>query len=200
MPIIAKKGGEFQLASAGSHEAVCCAVWDLGYQSRVWNNQEDIVKQVTIAWEIAETIKDEKSKYYGKRLVISKRYTNSLGSKANLRKDLESWRGRGFAKEELEGFDLERLIGVNCLLSVVHNGSNNNTYANVTAIMKTMNGKEKMIAENPKDFCPDWVKKIQAKAIPEESEHQSQEPDVDTSKLDNDEANNSFDPDNEVPF
>ena len=189
MPIWSKKeGGDFQLVSAGTHEAVCCAVWDLKRQAQVWNNQEKIMKKVIIAWEIAETIKDVKSKNHGKRLVISKKYTNSLGDKTNLRKDLESWRGRAFTKEELNKFDLERLIGINCLLSIVHNAKNDKIYSNISAVMKAMKGKEKMVPENLKDFCPGWVKDLQAKAVPEkpkEPEDESQELDIDMSQMEN---------------
>jgi len=43
-------------------------------------------------------------------LMISKRYTMSLGEQSTLRKDLESWRGKKFTPEELQGFDLNACI------------------------------------------------------------------------------------------
>ena len=60
----------------------------------------------------------------GKPFLISRRYSLSLHEKSSLRRDLESWRGRAFTQEELRGFDLEVLIGVGCLVSVVHEQRN----------------------------------------------------------------------------
>src|SRR3990167_2490369 len=65
--------------------------------------------------------------------------------KANLRKHLEAWRGKKFTKEELDGFDVEKLLGVNCQLQVIHNLSDNGgTFANVQAIVPLGKGMVKI--------------------------------------------------------
>jgi hypothetical protein len=56
--------------------------------------------------------------------VLSKEFTISLAEKANLRKFLESWRGQNFTKEELEGFDIDKLLGAKCLMSIKHKEPN----------------------------------------------------------------------------
>ena len=53
--------------------------------------------------------------------LIAKEYTVSLNEKANLRKDLESWRGKEIQPTELEGFDMTNLLGVQCTLQIMHN-------------------------------------------------------------------------------
>ncbi|MHA1379626.1 MAG: hypothetical protein ACTSRG_14730 [Candidatus Helarchaeota archaeon] len=44
----------------------------------------------------------------------------SLHAKATMRKFLESWRGKKFTKEELEGFDLQKILGKPCQLQIIH--------------------------------------------------------------------------------
>lgn len=53
-------------------------------------------------------------------MTIQREYTLSLSEKANLRHDLESWRGRQFTPAELEGFAVEKVLGQPCMLSVIH--------------------------------------------------------------------------------
>ena len=162
--IIAKDEGKcFDLISAGTVQAVCYAVWDLGRQKVTWNNETKTQWKIIIAWETTHIIENE-GKYKGKRMVVSKRYTNSLNEKASLCKDLESWRGNAFTEEERKGFDLEKLIGVNCLLSIVHNESNGKTYANVNNVSNVMAGQEKLMPENTIE-APEWVQKIQANPV-----------------------------------
>jgi hypothetical protein len=95
-----------------------------------------------IMWEIPELlIKFEKD---GKEVeaprVISKKYTLSLGEKANLRKDLQSWRGRAFTMEELEGFDLVNVLEKNCMLQIINTTKDGKTYSNISSILPLYKG------------------------------------------------------------
>ena len=74
----------------------------------------------------------------------------SLGEKSSLRPILEAWRGKKFTEEELEGFDLERLIGVNCQIQILHNKYQGKTYGNVQAVVPAARGVAKM--EIPADY------------------------------------------------
>ena len=127
MAIIAKKPDtSFTPCPEGLHQAVCVDVVDLG----VVKGQFGEKHKVAIRWQVDVT--DER----GRRYELSKWYTLSLHEKANLRKDLECWRGRKFTEEELKGFDLEKLLGANCQLQVIHNVSDEGkTYDNVQAIV-----------------------------------------------------------------
>jgi hypothetical protein len=49
---------------------------------------------------------------------VSKEFSLSLNEKATLRKFLDTWRGVPFTNEEAKRFDVTRLIGVPCMLSV----------------------------------------------------------------------------------
>lgn len=128
MAVYAKDNSkEFPIAPPGTHIAVCVDVVDKGNVETPWGPKPKCV----LIWEI-----DEHCEEYEGRFQVNKQYTISLHEKANLTQDLESWRGKAFSQEEKKGFDLERLIGVPCLLNVVHNTTDaGKTYANVKAIM-----------------------------------------------------------------
>lgn len=144
MAIIAKAGdgGNFQPAPAGVHQAVCVDVVDLGILEVTYKGETKKQHKVNVAWQISEDRED------GKPFLVFKRYTLSLHEKAGLRKDLEAWRGRKFTRDEEMGFDVESIIGANCLLNVTHNNVNDKTYANVASIMPlhknmpTMNARD----------------------------------------------------------
>lgn len=137
MAIVAKKsGGSFTPAPAGSWGGVCCDVVDLGIVESTYSGKAKKQHKIRIVWQIDENMES------GKPFCVSQRYTLSLHEKAGLRKDLESWRGRAFTEEELEGFDVETVIGAPCLLSVVQEASGGNIYANVKGVMKLPRGMQ----------------------------------------------------------
>jgi len=161
MSVIAKKPeGPGILTPEGTCQAVCYGVWDIGIQKISWNGMDKPVHKVVIGWEINEKIDMPESEYHGKPYVISNRYTLSLSEKSNLYKHLTSWRGKPFTKEELDGFDLEKLIGANCMLNVVHNEVGERVYANISGIMRLPKGMPSIIPETPHD-PPQWVKFLQ---------------------------------------
>jgi hypothetical protein len=127
---------DFQPAPAGVHSARCCDVRDLGMVKSSWQGVEKEAHKILVSWMISELRED------GKPFLVSKRYTASLHEKAALRKELAAWRGRDFTEAELDGFDLDSVIGVAALLNVVHAKSQDGmkTYANVASIMPLPKG------------------------------------------------------------
>jgi hypothetical protein len=143
MAIMASAGPSFTPAPAGTHAAVCVDVVDLGVVETNWQGKVTRKHKVSIVWQIDEDRDD------GKPFAVRKRYTLSLHEKAALRKDLESWRGRAFTEEELQGFDLENLLRIGCLLNIIHASKDGQTYSNVASIMKLPKG---MQAPEPRDY------------------------------------------------
>lgn len=164
MAIIVKDtgNGDFQLPDSGIHNAVCSNVYDLGLQPG-W--QGKMQHKVVVMWELEQTIPE--GDFSGKRFIVSQMYTASLSERANLRAHLESWRGRSFTEDELAGFDIEKLRGVPCTLSIVHNENKGKTYANVSAVMKHDKSKEALVPELAPDYVPEWVKNKMNDAAPE---------------------------------
>lgn len=129
-------------------------VYDLGleYDERFQKEKHVIV----VFWELAELMDD------GRPFMVSQKYTLSLGEKANLRRDLESWRGKPFSEAELSGFDVERLVGVNCFLNLVQVvAQNGRTYTNIKGIMPLPRGIEPMKPVNTE--IPKWAQERRAK-------------------------------------
>ncbi len=69
-----------------------------------------------------------------------------------------------FEKYVKEGFDIEKLVGKNCLINIVHNTKGDKTYANISGVMALPKGTEQMIPEN-KNEPPAWIQNKQAEAI-----------------------------------
>lgn len=146
MAIVAKASGgdgkTFDPAPAGVHQGVCVDVIDLGVLDVTWQGKSKKQHKINVAWQIAEKRDD------GKPFLVFKRYTLSLNEKASLRKDLESWRGKAFTRDEEMGFDVESVIGANCLLNIQHNQVADKTYANVVSIMPLVKGMPKIEASD----------------------------------------------------
>lgn len=149
MPIIAKanEDSSFEPAPQGTFRAVCVDVVDLGVLDVTWQGQTKRQHKVNVAWVIDEPRED------GRPFMVFKRYTLSLSEKSTLRKDLESWRGRKFTRDEEMGFDVETVIGRSCLLSVTHTEKGGKVYANVSSVSPLMRGMTAM------PIPPDYVRK-----------------------------------------
>lgn len=166
-----KTGGSFTPLPAGTHMAVCYMMVDEGTQYN--ENFKNFSHKIRIGWEVpGETVEVDGEQ---KPRVISKEYTASLSQKANLRKDLESWRGKAFTPEELKHFDLKSIVGAPCMINVIHNEYNGNTYAKVSGVMAVPKGIPKPgLSEPPTVFeltddtdfsdlpnlLPEWLEKI----------------------------------------
>lgn len=137
-------GGDFELAPEGTYIARCFKIIDLGTQITEYNGEKKQQQKVLISWELLDPEARMKD---GRPFAVAKRYTASLHEKAQLRKDLQAWRGKRFSETELEGFDLKAVLGAYCQIQIVHSeGINGSTYANVDAIMSTKE-KPKAVAD-----------------------------------------------------
>jgi len=128
MAVIVKDNKKaYDPAPEGLHQAVCVDAIDVGMQDSPWGQ----LHKVELRWQI-----DELNPKTGKRFLVVQRYTSSLNKKSNLCKHLEAWRGRKFTDEEKTGFDLEKLVGLNCQLQIAHRITDEGgTFANIQAIV-----------------------------------------------------------------
>ena len=153
------QGGGYPPIEAGSYRAICYSIVVLGTTyNEVFDN---VQKKIMFTWELP----DERIDVDGedKPRAISATYTLSLNEKANLRKTLESWRGKQFTAEELRGFDITKVLGAPCMISTT-TGTNTlgQQYAKVTGVSRLPKGMEvPKDTENPKvvfdisnDACP----------------------------------------------
>lgn len=146
MGLVAKAtgGSDYEPIPAGQYQAACLWVVDLGTHYNVAYDKR--ARKVLIGWEIPEVRIEIEKDGEKKNLprMLSKTYTLSLHEKSTLRKELEMWRGKTFTEQELEGFDLSKLIGVNCMLQIIHKQVGEKTYANIVSITPLYKGLTKI--------------------------------------------------------
>lgn len=172
MAIIAKDNGSgqgFELIEAGVHLGLCYGVIDLGTQKENYQNEIKLQRKVRLIFELPNLTKEFKAGEGKRPFSISKEYTLSLSSKSNLYKDLVSWRGKQFTEEELEGFDLSKLLGKPCQIQVIHKQGKNGDYAalqSITSIMKGSTYPKETV--NPLiEFSVDDFSKSKFESLPE---------------------------------
>ena len=175
-------GTEFPKAPAGTHVARCCWVIDLGTQTTEWMGKKKKQPKILIAWELSNELMDD-----GRPFTVSNRYTLSLFEQAVLRQHLESWRGKSFTEDDVNGgFDVKNILGAYCMLNIIHKQSNGKTYANVGGVMTLPKGMPKPPKINPDiyfstdDFAgfedlPEWIRGIVERSEEYKDRHGIQE-------------------------
>lgn len=151
--IVSDGGRDFIPAPEGDeHNAICVDAIHLGLTMTPFG-EKDLVR---IVWELTECPMED-----GRPFIVNTRYTKSLHERSNLRKHLEKWRGKKFTEGELQGFDLDTIVGSCCRLEVKHSVSTKGkTYANVEGILKATkivkaSGKYTRVKDrDPKDQKP----------------------------------------------
>lgn len=125
----------FELHPAGPYSGVCVDVIDLGVKITKFGPKP----HVRIVWQTEhEVTTGDGDKAPA---IVMTTMTKTIGKDSNLRKLLESWRGKPFTDHEIEkGFDVETLVGVPCALNIVHRVAGENKYANVATVMRLMKG------------------------------------------------------------
>jgi len=172
MSLIAREpenaSGDFTPAPEGTHIGVCCLVADVGTQDGEFGKKD----QVILSWLLPDhPIGEEQLP-----MSTSRRYTNSLHERATLRQHLEAWRGKSFSDEELAGFDLRKIAGKPCTVSIIHKKRDDgrvydkvNGVAQVPKSVKvdtkdvtpvTWEVEKAIAGEHPWDAVPKWVQNV----------------------------------------
>lgn len=150
MPIIVKQTkNEFytHLISQNNHVAVIVGVWDVGEKKTNYMNQEKVYNEVMFRFEVNEQI--EEGEYKGKNACINKYFKLSFHEKSNLYKMVKTLEGK-LSPTQLQGYDLEVLIGKAVLLNIVHETSqqSGDDYAKITSISPLPTGMEAFEPDN----------------------------------------------------
>lgn len=138
-------GGDFEQPPVGTHVARCIKIIDIGTQKGEYQGKATSKRQCIIGWELPTELMTE-GELAGKPFMVSKFYTASLGEKANLRKDLQNWRGRDFTEQELQGFDAKNILDKCCLVGLTPNDKGK---IRVTAVMALPKGTVAPARVNP---------------------------------------------------
>lgn len=162
--IISEGEGQIQFTPCpeGTYPSKCVQLIDMGTQTTEFNGQKKTARKVILGFEILD---DEVLRSDGSRFIVSKRFTASLYEHAALRGFLQSWRGRAFTAQELKAFDISTLVGIPCLLGVVHEHKQEKTYTNISSVIRLPKGMpipegkiahQKFVMTDPLN-PPDWV-------------------------------------------
>jgi hypothetical protein len=141
------KATERQLPEAGTTMGVLVQLIDLGCQKTNWDGEEKWSPKVRLTFELpdqvieGEVVENGKTTKVTKPMMVSLELTRSLGERATLRKQLESWRGAAFTSKELASFSLKNLLGKAALLTLMHKTSQaGRQYCAINAISKLPKG------------------------------------------------------------
>jgi hypothetical protein len=132
---------QFQIAPAGTHLARLYRIIDLGTQMREFEGKVTMSRKAKFFFELHGEDADGKPLLTsdGKPLIQSREYTVSLNEKANLRRDLEAWRGKAFTEDELKGFDISNILGHFCMVNITHRQKGDMTYADLKGVSSVPN-------------------------------------------------------------
>jgi hypothetical protein len=127
---------QFQIAPAGTHLARLYRIIDLGTQMREYEGKVNMSRKAKFFFELHGEDAEGKPLLTsdGKPLIQSREYTVSLNEKANLRRDLEAWRGKAFSEDELKGFDISNILGHFCMVNISHRQKGDMTYADLKGV------------------------------------------------------------------
>lgn len=142
MGIVAKNSGfTRELVPAGNYIARCYKMIEIGTVAEVVMGQTKTLHKVRIGWELPTETKVFDQAKGEQPLVIDQEYTLSMNEKSNLRKMLESWRGKAFTEKEAEAFDITKLLGAPCMLNIIHKQSKTgNSYEQISSVTAVPKG------------------------------------------------------------
>ncbi len=168
MGFTTKEKSDYKPLPEGTHPAVCSALIDLGLQDAFGIPKPQLMLRFEFPTQRVNRV--DNGVQTDEPMVKYQFYTNSLNKKANLRRDLEGWRDKGFTKEELDGFDVRNVVGHPCMISIIHDNSGDRVKDKIRSISKFI-GDSKPAPElevikyskeegetSQEHLLPDWIK------------------------------------------
>lgn len=155
--IITDTQKDFKIAPSGSHLGRLYSIIDIGHQSTVWKGETKIMHKVVFTWELHGNDANDQplTTDDNKPLIVSKRYTVSLGDQSTLRKDLEGWSGKKMTEDERKSFDLKNLLGKFCMVNIAH--SDDGKYANIVSLSQVPSAMRAMQPEPINPVVHFWL-------------------------------------------
>jgi hypothetical protein len=156
MGIIATGGGgtDFEQVPTGTHNAICYKLVDAGTTLNEYQGEISKKHNVFIFWELPELrMADDRP------MSINCQYTLSLNERAKLRQHLQAWRNKSFTEEELNSFDLTKILGTTCKVDV---GLTSGGNAKVQGVFCADGGAKKVATVNDQvvfdleDYCDEF--------------------------------------------
>ena len=147
-------GGDYQPVPQGTHDATCYKIVDAGTSINEYQGERKKQHSVFIFWELPGCRTED-----DRPMSIFHRYTLSLHERSALRAHLQNWRNKPFTEKELKGFDITKILGVSCKISV---GLTSGGREKVTGVFCAEGGAKKIPTENEQvifdvdDYCKEF--------------------------------------------
>lgn len=148
--IVSKNPVDYEPLPTGLQPAICIAYYDLGLQK---GYMDKVQHKLVILWEL-----EARRETDGEHFLATKKYTACLEERATLTADLQSWRGLAFTPEELQGFDLDKILIKPCQLNLVQIAkTNGDPFVEVSAVLPPPRGWQAFAPETDPGFVPALV-------------------------------------------
>ena len=147
-----------ELIPIGNYIARCYKMIHIGTVEEIILGEKKILNKVRIGWELPTELRVFNQDKGEQPLVIDKEFTLSLHEKSALRSVLKSWRGKDFTEDEAKCFDITKLLGVQCMINIIHKPSKKDAtkiYEEIAGITAVPKGITVPAQINP-TFCLDY--------------------------------------------
>lgn len=124
----------------GNHTARLYQIIHLGHVSYEWQGQTKTQDKVRLNFELCNEKKVFNEGEEPRPYSISREFGFNMSPKGKLRPFIEGMLGVALHDDEAYSFDLEGLLGEACLLNVIHEERNGNTYANIQSASQLPKG------------------------------------------------------------
>lgn len=140
-----------KLPPAGTHMARLIGLISIGTVKSSFQGEEKEGYKIRLTWELPNEQTVFKEGEPEKPFVVSKELGFSMHKKSSLRPIVEGMIGTALSDEEAYAFDIDDLIGMPCVLSIVIDESDKGKYVAIKSASPLMKGTT----------CPDQINKTQ---------------------------------------
>lgn len=127
----APKPKTFDPVPAGAHVARLYQIIHIGTSEFEYMGETKKSDKIRLTFELCNEKKVFKEGEEARPYSVSREFGFSMGPKSKLRPFIEGMRGVAMHDDEAYNLDIETLLGDACLITVVHEEKNGNTYANI---------------------------------------------------------------------
>lgn len=129
-------------APEGTQLARCYQIIQIGTLQEEYMGKPKMMNKIRLSFELPLKTKIWKEGEPAKPTTVHKEYTFSMAEKANLRKLVEGMIGTTLVDTEAYAFDIESLVGMECLLNLKHKTSvSGNVRAEIASASPLMEGQ-----------------------------------------------------------
>ena len=128
------------LAPAGTFPARVYSIIYMGTIKGEYKGTPTESYKVRISWELPTKTRVFKEGEPAKPFSVSKELTLSMGSKSSLRPLVEGMLGVSFTDDDAKSFDVDELLGKECLISIAHKESPNGKYVAINSTAQMPEG------------------------------------------------------------